>query len=310
MRSEGEVDMAYQLAPTGLAAKQEHEQERRVGRFAETRGIRAARVLFRLLCAVAPGMAARAGYALLARPPRPPESRWQTVLREKARSWRLADGMTDLVVYEWGRGPVVLLVHGWGSHALHMGRMVNPLVKAGFRVVAFDAPAHGRSAGTETDMIAFASAIAAVASRVGPLHAVIGHSFGAAMALYAQRDWGVHAGRLVLVSAFDHCNWFIEAFGAHVGLSHAVLERMRQELVRRYGGRFDWGRMSVADMLRHCPVPALVVHDEGDEEVPFQHGLALVCVSQHAELLATRGCGHQRLVRNPPVIQRIVQFVA
>ena len=66
----------------------------------------------------------------------------------------------------------------------------------------------------------------------------------------------------------------------------------------------------VPDEERHCPVPALVVHDEGDEEVPFQHGLALVCVGQHAELLATRDCGHQRLVRNPAVIQRIVQFVA
>lgn len=77
-----------------------------------------------------------------------------------------------------------------------MGRMVGPLVSAGFKVVAFDAPAHGESSGRTTDLVESASAIAAVAAHTGPLHAVLAHSFGASMALYAQRDWGVQAPRM------------------------------------------------------------------------------------------------------------------
>src|SRR4051812_27348861 len=45
----------------------------------------------------------------------------------------------------WGTGPTVYLVHGWGGNADQMRHFVGPLVAAGFRVVAHDAPSHGRS---------------------------------------------------------------------------------------------------------------------------------------------------------------------
>eukprot|EP01034_Spumella_vulgaris_P005112 gene5112-6525_t len=122
------------------------------------------------------------------------------------------------------------------------------------------------------------------------------------MALYAARDWGVQPGRMVLFSSFDHCNWFINAFGEHVGLTPQVLERVRQRLVRLYGGRLDWSRMSVVDMARAADFPALVVHDEDDEEIPFEHALALAAVLPRGELRRTRGYGHHLVLRSASVI--------
>ena len=159
----------------------------------------------------------------LATPPRRVSGPWPVAIREHTRTRRLKSGSVELAVYEWGRGPAVMLVHGWGSNATHLARLVQPLRSAGFRVIAFDAPAHGRSTGRSTDMVAYAQAVALVAREAGPLHAVIGHSFGAAMAMYAARDWGLSASRLVLVSSFNDCNWFLEMFAQHVGLTPEVL---------------------------------------------------------------------------------------
>ncbi len=281
---------------------------RRAGRFAPTPGLRVLRAINGVLCRVLPGLAAYIAYAQLATPPRTAPRDWHMELRRQAMTSRLPFGAGELQVMEWGRGPAVLLVHGWGSHATHMGRMIGPLVSAGYRVVAFDAPAHGESSGRSTDLVQFASAIAAVAAHAGPLRAVLAHSFGASMAMYAARGWGVGADKMVLISCFDHCHWFTEAFGQHVGLSAGVLERVRDRLHRLYGGRLDWSRMSVVDMVRTSSASTLVVHDEDDEEIPFEHGLALAHAG--AKFKHTRGYGHHLVLRSAGVIDSIVQFIS
>jgi hypothetical protein len=67
----------------------------------------------------------------------------------------------------WGEGPVVYLQHGWGGHRQQLGALVAPLVAAGYRVVAFDAPSHGESGPgpsgpRRTTAVEFADALAAV----------------------------------------------------------------------------------------------------------------------------------------------------
>ncbi len=281
----------------------------RAGRFADTRASSSMRRIYRWLCRFAPGMAAHLAFRQLATPPRATHGQWPVGIREHARTHRLAAGADTLAVYEWGQGPVVMLVHGWGSNATHLGRLVLPLLTAGFKVVAFDAPAHGNSTGRSTDMVAYAGAIALVARDSGPLHAVIGHSFGAAMAMYAARDWGLDASRLVLMSSFNDCNWFLDMFAQHVGLTPDVARRTRELLTQRYAGRLDWARMSVTEMLRGTDRPALVVHDENDEEIPFEHGLSMTTTLKTAQFKATRGLGHHRVLRNPEVIRRVTAFL-
>ncbi|MDI1338463.1 alpha/beta hydrolase [Polaromonas sp.] len=306
--------MSYQFSPesnlSGVREPAPAPQAQRAGRFAATRGSSAVRHIYGALCRFVPGLAAHMAYAQLARPPRPALNERHIALRKRARRWRLPVGRNQLAVYEWGKGPTILMVHGWGSHATHMGRMIDPLVDAGFRVVAFDAPAHGKSSGGSTDLVQFANAVSTVGKHVGPLHCVIGHSFGAAMAMYAARDWGVEPGRMVLISSFNHCNWFLQMFAEHVGLTAPVLDRMRQMLSRLYGGRLKWSHMSVLEMARQAGFPMLFVHDEDDQEIPFDHSLAMVTALKDAQFKATSGLGHHRVVRHPEVIKRVVAFAS
>lgn len=284
--------------------------KRQVGRFRETRKAQLMRSALGTLCEIAPQTTASIAYALLSRPPRSPERSWQTRLLESARRSWLRIGNRGIAMHTWGRGPTVLMVHGWGARSTHMGKMIEPLVQAGFRVVSFDAPAHGQSEGRHTDLVEFSAAIAAVARQSGPIHTIVAHSFGVAMALLARRDWGVEAKRQIYISSFDHCKWFTEAFRHHAGISAEVMESTRQMMVERHNGRVNWDQLSVVEMLRRTQEPTLLIHDREDDEIPFQHTVALHEAAACGELFTTSGFGHHRLLGLSSVIDRVVKFVS
>jgi alpha-beta hydrolase superfamily lysophospholipase len=52
------------------------------------------------------------------------------------------------------------------------------LVKKGYEVIAFDAPAHGDSSGKTANAFQYRDAIKAVYEKFGPMHSFIAHSFG------------------------------------------------------------------------------------------------------------------------------------
>ena len=284
---------------------------RAVGRFAETPAVRYLRRVFAVLQRTSPAMAARLAYTLLTRPPRVAERPWQTSLREQASLQWLPFGSGRLAVYSWGAGPTVLLVHGWGARSTHLGRMVQPLVDAGYRVVAFDAPGHGHSSGRTATLPQFAEAIAAVGLRVGEVHTLIAHSFGVSMALWAQVDWGLRAQRQVLFSSLDHCNWVTEEFARLIGLPLAVMERGRQLMVRRSAGRMDWERLCVGDLLAHTDEPTLLLHDVLDPEVPIEHLFSIMarCADRPLQVHVTDGLGHHRLLGDAAVMRRVQTFM-
>src|SRR5262245_29582359 len=82
-------------------------------------------------------------------PPRPRKPQGP----KDGRAFALETPEGTLRAWEWGEGECVLLVHGWGSRAAWMEKLVGPLVESGRHVVAFDLPAHGESPGTMTNIV-------------------------------------------------------------------------------------------------------------------------------------------------------------
>jgi len=104
-----------------------------------------------------------------------------------------------LVGYSWGHGPTILVVHGWAGRTTQLGAFVAPLVAAGYRVIGFDLPAHGRSDGEQTNLLEFRDVLLELGRRHGPFAGVIAHSMGGAAATMALAA-GLPAERLVLIS--------------------------------------------------------------------------------------------------------------
>jgi len=219
--------------------------------------------------------------------------------------FRLTGDGPELAVWDWGDGPTVLLVHGWNGNAAQLAGLVPPLVRAGYYVAAADLPAHGASAGTHTNVREMADALLRLGRRVGPVHAVIAHSLGAAASVIALAE-GLDAKRAVLIAPPTDLPRYAGQFGRAVGLSPRSVSGLLARLDVALGGRESF------DLLRLAPrqkARTLVLHDPADREVPLADAQALARAWPGARLEVLEGAGHTRALRHPEVISRAVRFV-
>jgi pimeloyl-ACP methyl ester carboxylesterase len=215
------------------------------------------------------------------------------------------DGI-PVAVYRWGAGPVVVFVHGWSGRATQVAAFIEPLTAAGYGVIAFDAPAHGKTPGRSTNILEFTAALQAVAAAYGPLYGAITHSFGGMVLAYALQH-GVAAGRVVCIGAPARLEFLVERFGRMLTLPDPVLTDLRRRLERRFAANV-WELLSTDCNARVLTTPALIVHDRDDREVPWQQGEMIAEAWPGAQRLITRGLGHRRILQDAATVQAVVDF--
>src|SRR5262245_26690483 len=99
----------------------------------------ALRLLFRAGGSFAPSLTARAAGALFRLPPRHRTSDFERATLAEGHPSELETSSGRLATWQWGKGPAILLVHGWGSRGARLCSFVEPIVSAGYSAVAFDA---------------------------------------------------------------------------------------------------------------------------------------------------------------------------
>jgi len=264
------------------------------------------RAALKALERMSPPLAARVAARLFATPPgRRAPSEWERSILSEAEPFQVRAAGTRLRGARIGQGPAVLLVHGWGGGGSQLAAFVPPLLAAGLGVVAFDGPAHGASAGRTSTMPEFADAAADVARRFG-VRAAIGHSLGAAAVAIALHH-GLSLDAAVLVAPPRAATVIIDGFCAALGLAEVTRNRMRERLERRVGVRI--ADLDLPALVAGLRTPALVIHDTGDREVPFEDGAAVAAAWPGARLLSTAGLGHRRILRDPGVLYEAGAFV-
>jgi len=258
--------------------------------------------------AVSPELAGRWAHWLWYRSHRYPEPAREREWLRSARQTRLPYRGQSLAIYEWGGGAkTVLLVHGWHGRGPQLGAFAVALAAAGVRAVAFDTPAHGRSPGHATNLPEVSGALRAVAAAFGPLHGLIGHSFGVPCALYAMSE-GLTVARMVALAAPSSVEFLVDSFAGMLALSPPVVQVLRRRLEERFGPDL-WTRFGPRELARGRELPALVLHDEDDRDVPVEEGAALAAAWPDAVFERTRGLGHRRILRDDQVIARVVEFL-
>lgn len=288
--------------------------------------LRYMRPLVRAASFVAPSAAGRLAFRLFCTPPRPPRRSGNGKPAASAASIKLQHaaqraipfpcGSVQAYVFEpetTGPARTVLLIHGWTGEAASMAGFVDPLLAAGFRVVAFDLPGHGASTGRELNIPLGVASLAAVARVFEPLHAIVTHSFGGAIALAAlagsvRAHPLVSADRLVLISAPSSITEITRQFGTAFGLGRrgqAALERRIHIVAGNPIEVFEGPAQLAAIGLR-----TLVIHDREDRELGFQHAQALAEAGPFVTLEVTEGLGHRRILKARPVAESVARFVA
>jgi len=278
----------------------------------------AAGVSIRAAAALSPRWGAAVAMPLFAhvQRPRPVHAEDEpTMLRARRRAVRIA-GIdrrgVDVDTYEWGDGPrTVVLAHGWNGRASQFTVLVRELVAEGYRVVAFDAPAHGASGGHRTYLVDWLDVFAGLQQRHGAFDAMIGHSFGGLATLVAVAG-GTDAARVATIAAPADADLLLSQFQAMLGYSGAVAQAMRERFASRYfpadPDPFAW--LSSVRSPLPADVPLLVAHDHGDRVVPYAEAGRIMDAHPGSRLLATRGLGHNRILADDAVLDAVLEHVA
>lgn len=232
-------------------------------------------------------------------------------LLESARLFEFMYGKQLLKGYEWGYGGrTVLLVHGWESRGTALRTFVPPLLEMGFRVVAFDGPAHGNSDGKRTNLLHFGGAVRAIINQVGGVHGIITHSFGGASTAFALSylDPSVKVEKLVLIGVPDKMekvlNNAMDTLNVPPPAARAFV-RFVEKKVKFPLHHADTSRANIEESVGRV----LIVHDEADPIVSIQDARSIFNAWSNASMLITNGYGHYRLMKNPDLIGEVAAFI-
>jgi pimeloyl-ACP methyl ester carboxylesterase len=229
---------------------------------------------------------------------------------EWGNNYRLQFEGSELAVTNWGSsGPAVLLMHGWGGARAQMTGFVDPLLFAGYRVVAFDQIGHGESDGKTTNLLEIAPNMDLIAQQEGPFHAVIAHSFGTLITSYAlvERKFP-HPARLVYFGAFNRLMDSVPRFQMLAGLSDEIIDAFRAMLYENFG-REVLESITNEALTPRINIPALMFHDVTDNVTPIEDSRAIAQVWKQARFIETDGLGHRGALQSKPIHEQVVNFL-
>jgi alpha-beta hydrolase superfamily lysophospholipase len=184
----------------------------------------------------------------------------------------------------------LVIVHGAGSRKENHRDMAEAARAAGLAAVCFDQRGHGESAGALDGRVLEDVATVAGLLPEGPV-AVRGSSLGGYVAILAAERIGAFAAVAICPASAGQLARGLRAgdygFPADVPALEAFLAG--HELEPR---------------VARSEVPLLLLHAEGDEQVPVAHSVALAAASPAAgtELVVVPG-GHHRSVQHDPELQ-------
>ncbi|HJW34863.1 MAG TPA: alpha/beta fold hydrolase [Holophagaceae bacterium] len=255
---------------------------------------------------VHPPATGRLAQTLFITPPRhTPSARERESLRHMT-PLRIPYRGGTLLAHSRGKGPLVLLLHGWGGRGGQMRAFAAGLADADFRAVVLDAPAHGGSPGWQAGIPQFAEALKAAEAHLGPIHGVVGHSLGGISTLVALAE-GLEARRAVVVAAPAHPRRFYRQLLERLGVEDRRWPELEAAFERHVGRSFE--EVEGPALARRLTTPLLVVHDDQDREVPMEEAVDTASAHPGAQLLPTTGLGHRRILKDPAVIREVVRFM-
>jgi pimeloyl-ACP methyl ester carboxylesterase len=216
----------------------------------------------------------------------------------------------ELAVTTWGQsGPAVLLMHGWGGARAQMTGFVEPLSSAGYRVVAYDQPAHGESDGVMTNLLEIAPTMDLIGEREGHFEAIIAHSFGTLITSYALVNLEFPPpSRLVYLGSFNRLLDSLPRFQVLAGLPDPVMDGLRDTIYANFGKEVMDGIWN-EKMTPKIDIPALMFHDEADNVTPIEDSCAIAKVWKQAQLIETEGLGHRGALQSQDVHSKVVEFL-
>jgi pimeloyl-ACP methyl ester carboxylesterase len=237
----------------------------------------------------------------------------ELALLERGERFEVPLDVRKISAWSFGpsHAPVIVCSHGWSGRGAQFRHFVEPLLAHGFRVVLFDHPGHGFSAGRTSSLVEFASALQQVLNylhyRDARIAGVIAHSLGGPATALAIGQSFHKPARVVLIAPPASLIDFSRRFARFLGLSERVRRGVQRRIEKRYG--VAWAALELPKSVAGLRTPALIIHDLDDREVRIANGQAIARHWPDARLVTTSGLGHRAILKDAGVIQDAIDFL-
>jgi len=203
----------------------------------------------------------------------------------------------------------VLIAHGFESSSRNFEQYVNAFLKKGYEVLAFDAPAHGRSGGRRITLPLYVDMIRTIHDHYGPIHSFMGHSLGGlALSLFLESITHQKTTRLVLISPPVEMVSAVDTLFQMLELDAGVRTAFDEYACRLSGRPFSW--FSLRRALHGIKAEVLWLHDEDDDVTPLADTLPVKNDSHpNIRWVTTKGLGHRKIYRDGEVLRQVVDFL-
>ena len=211
--------------------------------------------------------------------------------------------------YRWiGKGPKVLLVHGWSGRASNMYYIIKGLIEKEYDIYSFDAPAHGNSPSKTSNIPEFIACINELHLYIKSLDAIIAYSGGAFASMYSSCFNNKKLKKLVLISPFNSVYDLFQSFFNLIQVSKEVGDLMIEFYSKKTGIKID-KNLSAEKFGENLKCQTLIIHDKNDKEIPLEDSQLIAKSIKNVKTFFTKNLGHRRILRDEKVLKEILTFI-
>jgi pimeloyl-ACP methyl ester carboxylesterase len=203
----------------------------------------------------------------------------------------------------------LLILHGFESSVINFDRYIKPLTKAGYEVLAFDAPAHGRSSGKQINVVLYKNFVLRIDGHYGPVTNFIAHSFGGLALSLALDEKGSHEEmKIVFIAPATESTTAINSFFSLLKLNDPVRKEF-DNLIEEVGGhRPEW--FSISRVAGKLKAKVLWLQDKDDKMTPLSDVEPVIEKKYpHFQFIISEGLGHRRIYRDNNSVKSILKFL-
>ncbi|NTS41571.1 alpha/beta fold hydrolase [Flavisolibacter sp. BT320] len=232
-------------------------------------------------------------------------------LFKKAESLQFTFQDNTICGYRWNapQEKKVLILHGFESSAVNFEKYIQPLVKKGYEVLAFDAPAHGRSSGKIINAVDYKNFIQHILGVYGPITNFITHSFGGlALGLALEEVPHDESWKVVFIAPATESERAMKNFFHLVKPDEDIKKEFRQLVEEANGKPLSW--YSVARASEFIKAQVLFLQDKLDLQTPYADVEPIIQKAYpNFRFVITEGLGHRRIYKDASSLKTILEFL-
>jgi pimeloyl-ACP methyl ester carboxylesterase len=213
--------------------------------------------------------------------------------------------------YCWNRnsGKKALILHGFESSVVNFDKYVNGLIKKGYEVLAFDAPAHGKSTGKTINAVVYKELVLHIWKQYGPIDAFVTHSFGGlALCLALEEIPHSDSTKIVLIAPAAETTTAIDHFFRLLKLDNGIRKEF-DIIIKEQGGEWpEW--YSVSRVAPKLNGQVLFLQDKQDYMTPLSDIKPIMDKNYpNFHFIISEGLGHRKIYRDEQSLKQVLEFL-